>query len=514
MLFNNLTAELAICKSLPAIFPVSCPRTVPPAAAARSRPLWNPARSERACPPNTCFHNDSSSPRAGLRHREYVLYYPNVKMAATYFSLERFQMTNADYFSREFQKEFEEAAFRIAEKKQKQLEYSRSGQSPSGKLKKHLPTGGNFTGLFLWDTAFCVQWAKYAMERFPVTDSLDNFYDLQEEDGFICREYTSDGEAFWSKKHPVSFAPPLLSWAEVSLHENGLTGTERLRKVYPSLKKLHEFNRRNWRRPDGLYFGDALGCGMDDLPRFPVNARYDITDGIKLESSMVCRKGQEYFSLIRDNPLYQWNRQMGWVDMSSQMAFDALNLSRIAAALEDRKSEAAWLEEHRELGEIINEKCFDEKLGFYFDFYQGSVIPRFHAGGFWPMFAGIVPPERAEIVAAALADPAKFNRKVPFPALAADDPAFRPETEYWRGSVWPCTNYVALCGLRNIGREAAAKKYAQRYYAAYAELYRSTGTIWENISPEQYDCPKKVSAPDFCGWGALVPVTIAREFLQ
>ena len=71
-----------------------------------------------------------------------------------------------------------------------------------------------------------------------------------------------------------------------------------------------------------------------------------------------------------------------------------------------------------------------------------------------------------------------------------------------------------LDGKGHISREAAAKKYAQRYYAAYAELYRSTGTIWENISPEQYDCPKKVSAPDFCGWGALVPVTIAREFLQ
>ena len=254
---------------------------------------------------------------------------------------------------------------------------------------------------------------------------------------------------------------------------------------------------------------------MDDLPRFPIGEPCNLADGIRLESSMVCRLGQEYYSRrLRDNPLYQWNRQMGWVDMSSQMAFDALNLSRIAAALGDRESEAAFLAEHRELGEIINEKCFDEKLGFYFDSCRDAVIPRFHAGGFWPLFAGIVPPERAEIVAATLADPEKFNRKVPFPALSADDPDFRPETKYWRGSVWPCTNYVALCGLRNIGQEEMAKRCARKYYTAYAELYRSTGTIWENISPEQYDSPKEVSAPDFCGWGALVPVTIAREFLQ
>ena len=84
-------------------------------------------------------------------------------------------MTKTDYFSLEFQKEFEEAAFRIAEKKQKQLESLHREQPTAGKVKEHLPTGGNFTGLFLWDTAFCVQWAKYAMERFPVTDSLDNF---------------------------------------------------------------------------------------------------------------------------------------------------------------------------------------------------------------------------------------------------------------------------------------------------------------------------------------------------
>lgn len=130
------------------------------------------------------------------------------------------------------------------------------------------------------------------------------------------------------------------------------------------------------------------------------------------------------------------------------------------------------------------------------------------------MFAGIVPPERAEIVAAALADPAKFNRKVPFPALAADDPAFRPETGVLARFRLALHQ---LCGAVRPAKHrpgSGGEKYAQRYYAAYAELYRSTGTIWENISPEQYDCPKKVSAPDFCGWGALVPVTIAREFLQ
>ena len=37
--------------------------------------------------------------------------------------------------------------------------------------------------------------------------------------------------------------------------------------------------------------------------------------------------------MLKTRTLYCWNRQMGWIDYSSQMAFNAANLAKIAAAI-------------------------------------------------------------------------------------------------------------------------------------------------------------------------------------
>ena len=101
--------------------------------------------------------------------------------------------------------EFYEAALRIADRK-----LDREG--PFGPvLRPRLGTGGNFSDLFLWDTVFCIFWAKYHPERYPLENSLDNFYRLADVDGFISRQYLPTGESKCSKEHPMPFAPPTLA---------------------------------------------------------------------------------------------------------------------------------------------------------------------------------------------------------------------------------------------------------------------------------------------------------------
>ena len=73
---------------------------------------------------------------------------------------------------------------------------------------------------------------------------------------------------------------------------------------------------------------------------------------------------------------------------------------------------------------------------------------------------------------------------------------------------------MALRGLQAVGEEALARQYARRYYNACLNLYLKTDTIWENISPEQCDQPKQAAGSDFCGWGALAPIAVYREFIQ
>ena len=59
----------------------------------------------------------------------------------------------------------------------------------------------------------------------------------------------------------------------------------------------------------------------------------------------------------------------------------------------------------------------------------------------------------------------------------------------------------------------SAKNIAGRFYTAAYKIWEKTGTIWENYSPIQCETESPAASPDFCGWSALIPITIYREFL-
>ena len=147
---------------------------------------------------------------------------------------------------------------RIEAVRSKTMEIARNRVVPAPLLADgsafRLGTGGEFDNFFLWDTAFTVIWARYLTEALPVAASLDNLYRVRAKDGFICREYSPSGEPIWDSRHPIAFAPPLLTWAEFSLFE--ITGDrERLATVYPILERHHRACQRKYRSEDGLYIG-------------------------------------------------------------------------------------------------------------------------------------------------------------------------------------------------------------------------------------------------------------------
>ncbi|MEG2076293.1 MAG: trehalase family glycosidase, partial [Victivallaceae bacterium] len=253
---------------------------------------------------------------------------------------------------------------------------------------------------------------------------------------------------------------------------------------------------------------------MDNLPRQPIDCQYDIHGGIDIKLEHVLAENKKMWEMMKTRDLYCWNRQMGWIDYSSQMAFNAANLAKIATAIDENVDAAEFQSKFQEMKQIINEKCYDPERGFYFDCYNGEVIPRYHAGAFWALLSGIVPPERVEAVCKVICDENIFNRPVPFPSLAACEKEYDPENGYWLGSSWPPTTYVGIRGLQVMGKADLALEFARRYYNANAELFRVSGTVWENISPEQCERPKGHSGSNFCGWGALAPVAIYKEFLQ
>ena len=368
--------------------------------------------------------------------------------------------------------------------------------------------------LFLWDTCMIAAWAKYYTRELPVIPALDNFYRVQDADGFLCREYLPDGTAAWDKGHPIAVAPPILAWAELELHSR-TADLQRLRKVYPALVRLHRYMERTYREDDGLYFSDAHGSGMDNIPRAPRGWKPD-GNGIALDIER-CHPSVREFARVtaKDAELgncLAWNRQGRAVDLSAQMALDAGHLARIASLLGRPAEESSWQRERDAINETINRRCWSATAAFYLDLGYGKPIERRHVGMFWTLWSGAAAERtQRQALVRALQDPARFNRPVPVPSLAADEPEYKPWGQYWRGGVWAPTTYMVLRGLRACGEERAAARIARRLYNAVACVWRHTGTFWENYAPEtlSYGQPAR---PDFCGWTALVPVSIRREF--
>ena len=380
-------------------------------------------------------------------------------------------------------------------------------------LRPRMGTGGEFEDLFLWDTAFICMWAMHFPEM-PVENSLDNFYRLQAENGFIYRQYHPTGNPKFLDPHPICFAPPVLSWAEWELFRNG-RGRERLGQVYPALKRHHASCREQFRMEDGLYTGCPLGCGMDNLPRWP-SGWTDDGRGIKLSLEHVSAESDvnvpwmQHF-LTADG--YAWKVQWRYIDMAFEMARDARLLAAMAEELGRPDEQSAFEREHEELGALINERMWNEALGAYVDLGHGEQIERLHIGGFWPLIAGIVPKERVPRLAALLRDTRHFYRPTAIPSLAASEPDYTEGGKYWLGGVWAPTNYMVLKGLAHVGEGELARDLAERYLDTVWEVFGKTGTLWENYDPEQ---PSRggQAMPDFCGWTGLAAVSIPREFIR
>jgi len=358
--------------------------------------------------------------------------------------------------------------------------------------------------IFVWDTCFIAAYAKYHPDVLPIANALDNFYQRQDADGFICREYDEKGRPFWPKDHPVSINPPLFAFAELELYGRSHDAA-RLRAVYPTLTRFFDFLMRTYRAADGLFFSDALGSGMDNIPRYPAGWSDD-GKGIALHNlypAVFDYKGASA----------EWNRQGRSVDFSAQMALFADQLAQIARLIGRGADASRHAAAHDDIARAINLHCWDETEGFYFDQGYGKPIRQKHVGMFWTLWAGVAPPEWRRRLLLHLIDTDEFWRTIPVATFSADQPLFAPEGNYWLGSVWAPTNYMVLRGLERIGERALAVQLARRYYWAVAQVYKATGTFWENYAPDSV-AKGSIARGDFCGWTGLVPIAIYREYIN
>ncbi len=338
--------------------------------------------------------------------------------------------------------------------------------------------------LFMWDSAFILMFARYGARAWDFQRTLDNFYAKQHPDGFISREIQEwDGGDRFHRHDPISTGPNVLAWCEWEYFLN-FGDSNRLADVFAPLVAFHRWMRkyRTWR--DGSYWSCGWGCGMDNQPR-QLAGYNEVTD----------------------------HGHLSWIDATAQAVLSARTLVAMADVLGRAGETAAEKEEADYLASLVNRHMWNEKKRFYTDrLRDGAPSATMTVGGFWTLLAGVVPPERLPEFVAHLDDERSFNRPHRVPSLPADDPAYNPKGEYWRGSVWPPTNYMVLRGLTATGFDDLAAAIARNHHENVVAVFNETGTLWENYAPESAERGSE-SKGDFVGWSGLGPVAVFLEYV-
>jgi len=332
--------------------------------------------------------------------------------------------------------------------------------------------------IFQWDSFFMIMFSRYGFGVFPTIGSLDNFYRMQYENGYICREISeTDGQdyVFGGREHTVN--PPLFSWIEWQYYL--ISGDkDRFKSIITPLEKYAEWlelHRKKSGTAHHLYWQTGLGSGMDNTPR----------------------------------------SGSGWTDMSAQMVMMYESMANIYKVLGMDTESTACNTQAQDIAKLINVFMWNEQDGLYYDIDDnGNQVKCKTIACFWPMLAGITTENQASKLIANLKDPQTFWRPTPFPSLAADHENYKADGEYWLGSVWAPTNVMVIKGIDKHPEITGATEFATESVCKYLEVinsvYLKTGTIWENYAPES--AMRGVwSRPGFVGWTGCGPIQLLIE---
>jgi hypothetical protein len=296
---------------------------------------------------------------------------------------------------------------------------------------------------------------------------------------------------------------------------------ELLKTSYPVLRKWHAFWKA--RKPNGQARRDGNGDGLlewgsdaqlvtekDKVPPWEADAKGD--QRAKWES------GQDDLPNWDDVPYSAetGTMTMNCVDLNSLYALDASCLAQIAVLLSRRDEAETYQAEYEKMRELINDQLWNSRENFYFDrFWDGRFSTHKAASNFYPLLARIPDDRRARLMLKHLF----FNRKefwgdYVIPSISRDDPAFNdpknPDRQYWRGTIWPPTNYLIYQGLKSYGFDNEASEFA----AKSVQLFMRTWTNFQLCPENFHPLTGEAAGQRFQSWGPLFVLMAVEEYLD
>ncbi len=321
-----------------------------------------------------------------------------------------------------------------------------------------VPGGPHYKGQWIWDTMFVVDLLSILPgKKKLIRDIFQNYWDFQDRWNTSAPEYARDMITVAIKTEPQEVRQfsqiPILAWGvERVYRRNG--DKELLKQCLGRLERFHDWY---WRERDlhdnglitlGAYTGKRqhakwetfdYECNMDGL-RMTVHPK---------------RKGP------KEGP---WYADICVPGNNAYLIMGERSLARLAEIAGDKKMAARRKLRVKKGVKGMRDHMWDEEAGTFLSVKRDTLekIPVATIGSWIPLAAGAATEAMARRMAEVLASPA-WMTPLPVPTVDRTDKRWKSGA-FWRGDVWPPTNYQIASGLAAYGHKDLAADIADKIF--------------------------------------------------
>jgi hypothetical protein len=356
------------------------------------------------------------------------------------------------------------------------------------------PGGPHYLGQWIWDTMFVVDLLAILPETERlIRDIFLNYWDAQDRWHSMVPAFAHDMIPVAIKTDPQEqrrFSQiPLLAWGVERVFKRN--GDKRLLEL--CLNRLEKFHEWFWRERDlhdnglitlGSYSGEVqharwetfdYECNMDDMKMTVHPSRKGGDEGAWYAD--ICVPGNNAYLIMAERSLARLAETMG------DKAMAARRMARVNKGVEG-----------------MRKHLWDETAGTFLSVRRDSLekIPVATIGSWIPLAAGVPTAAQAGRMAETLASPA-WQTPLPVPTVDRRDRRWKSNS-FWRGDVWPPTNYQIATGLAAYGHHQLAADIADKTIA---------NAVAHGLS-EHYDSVtgKALGVPDYSMCAAMVAMML------
>jgi len=334
-----------------------------------------------------------------------------------------------------------------------------------------VPGGPYYKGQWIWDTMFVVDLLSMLPgKKKVIRDIFQNYWDFQDRWNKNAPEYARDMVTVAIKTEPQEVRQfsqiPILAWGVERVYRRN--GDEAL--LGQCLGRLERFHDWYWRERDvaniglvvvGSYSGNVQHarwetfdheCNMDDLKLTAHPSRKGPGEGA-------------------------WYGDLCVTGNTSYLIVGERSLARLAMIVGDKAMAARREVRIDKAVRAMRAHMWDEEAGTFLTVKRDTMekVPVATIGSWIPLAAGVPTEAMARRMAEVLASPA-WMTPLPVPTVDRTDRRWKSGA-FWRGDVWPPTNYQIASGLAAYGHTDLAATIADK----------TVGNAIANGISERYD---------------------------